>query len=83
MVDDLLTVLADRTIAPDDALPRTGIAADWERRLSAAFISAPGYGTRASTVLLLTGDGEIYFRERSFDDHAQVIEDRRFRFVPG
>src|SRR5436190_15766372 len=34
LVDDLLTVLADRTIAPDDALPRTGIAPDWERRLS-------------------------------------------------
>jgi len=83
MVDNLLAVLADRTIAPDDELPRTGIAQDWERRLSAAFISAPGYGTRASTVLLLTGDGEMYFRERSFDAHAQPIEDRHFRFVPG
>jgi uncharacterized protein with NRDE domain len=83
MVDNLLAALADRTIAPDDALPSTGIALDWERRLSAAFISAPGYGTRASTVLVLTKDGEMYFHERSFDNHANVLEDRRFRFERG
>ena len=82
LVESLLAVLSDRSIAPDDALPNTGIGKDWERRLSASFITAPGYGTRASTVLLLTGDGEIHFRERCFGERAELLEDRRFRFVP-
>lgn len=45
--------LADRSIAPDATLPATGLPLDWERALSAAFIVAPGYGTRCSSVLAL------------------------------
>jgi uncharacterized protein with NRDE domain len=43
--------------AADDMLPNTGIALDWERRLSAVFIAAkddanmPMYGTRSCAVL--------------------------------
>ena len=47
----LLKILEDRTIAPDGALPATGLPPDWERALSAAFVALPGYGTRASTAL--------------------------------
>ena len=49
--DDLLALLTDRAIAPDDELPQTGIPLEWERWLSPLFITAPGYGTRASSVL--------------------------------
>jgi len=50
----LFDALADRSEAPDDALPRTGVPLEWERRLSAAFIRTPdlGYGTRCSTLLV-------------------------------
>lgn len=50
----LLTALADRTPAPDDQLPSTGIAQDLERQLSPAFIRTVDgrYGTRCSTVLI-------------------------------
>ena len=81
LIDTLLTALADRRIAAERALPRTGISKDWEQRLSAAFIGAPGYGTRASTVLLIEHDGQVHFRERSFGDYGEMIEDRRFRFA--
>jgi uncharacterized protein with NRDE domain len=47
----LEAALADRTRAPDGALPDTGVPLDWERRLSAAFIVSPDYGTRCSSVL--------------------------------
>jgi len=39
--DDLLALLTDRAIAPDDELPQTGIPLEWERWLS------PGMGTLA------------------------------------
>ena len=50
----LFQALADRTIAQDDKLPRTGIPRDWERQLSAAFIRTPDrhYGTRCSTLII-------------------------------
>jgi uncharacterized protein with NRDE domain len=50
----LFAALADRTPAPDAALPSTGIPLDWERALSSAFIRAAerGYGTRSSTLVI-------------------------------
>jgi uncharacterized protein with NRDE domain len=66
----LFDALADRTLAPDHALPATGLPLDWERALSAAFIVAPGYGTRCSSVLALAARrGE--FRERRFGPDGQ------------
>ena len=82
LIETLLKALSDRTVADDRELPSTGIGKDWEKRLSAAFIGAPGYGTRASTVLLIARDGEVHFRERSFGEHGERIDDRRFRFAP-
>jgi uncharacterized protein with NRDE domain len=50
----LFDALADRTEAPDEQLPETGVPLDWERRLSAAFIRTPdmAYGTRCSTLII-------------------------------
>ena len=50
----LFDALADRTEAPDDALPETGVPIELERRLSAAFIRTPdmAYGTRCSTLVI-------------------------------
>jgi uncharacterized protein with NRDE domain len=55
--DDLLALLDDRAVAPDDELPDTGVGRPWERVLSARFIVGENYGSRASTLLLLNGDG--------------------------
>ena len=81
LIETLLTALSDRSIAEERALPSTGISRDWEKLLSAAFIGAPGYGTRASTVLLIDHDGEVHFRERSFGERGELLEDRRYRFA--
>ena len=80
LIEALLAALADRSVAEEHALPSTGLSKDWEQRLSAAFIGAPGYGTRASTVLLIEHAGEVHFRECSFGERGDWIEDRRYRF---
>jgi uncharacterized protein with NRDE domain len=50
----LFAALADRTAAPDAALPATGIPIEWERQLSPAFIRSDDqrYGTRCSTLVV-------------------------------
>jgi uncharacterized protein with NRDE domain len=79
--EPLLALLADRRPAADDDLPETGVSRDWEKLLSSAFIRAPGYGTRASSVLLIEHGGEATLHERSFDAGAEMHQDRRFRFT--
>jgi len=77
----LLALLADRKHAADDALPETGVNREWEKLLSSAFIRAPGYGTRASSVLMIEPGGGAILHERSFGPGAELLEDRRFRFA--
>ena len=63
-----LAILADPAPAPDAELPDTGVPLALERALSAAFIALPGYGTRASTVVLAHRDGRWRFAERTFGE---------------
>lgn len=77
LANDLFALLDDRTIAADDDLPHTGVARDTERALSASFIRMPGYGTRATTVLIVARDGDATFIERRCEPDAPVAE-RRF-----
>lgn len=62
----LLDALADPTQAGDAELPDTGVGLTTERLLSSVFIASPNYGTRASTVLIIHGDGRRELTERSF-----------------
>ena len=71
----LLALLEDRTVAPDGSLPATGLPLDWERALSAAFVALPGYGTRASTALVVGADGAARFAERSFGEDGAPLGD--------
>jgi len=66
LVDGLFRVLADRTVAPDVELPDSGIGLQRERELSPAFIAGERYGTRASTVMLVSSHDEVVFVERRF-----------------
>jgi uncharacterized protein with NRDE domain len=81
LIESLLDLLADRSLAQTNALPSTGVSLEWEKLLSAAFICTPDYGTRASTVVLVEADGEVHFRERSFAQGGELAEDRRYRFT--
>jgi uncharacterized protein with NRDE domain len=67
LVARLFDALREERLAPDHELPSTGIALEWERVLSPAFISTPDYGTRASTVVLVERSGAATLIERSHD----------------
>ncbi|HEX7065051.1 MAG TPA: NRDE family protein [Bacillales bacterium] len=64
--DCLFDLLADTDQARDSALPDTGVSLEFERMLSPAFIESSNYGTRASTILMIGHNGEVFFKERSF-----------------
>jgi uncharacterized protein with NRDE domain len=65
--DAVLALLRNEAPAPDDQLPRTGVSLDWERLLSSAFVRAPDYGTRCSTVLRIDESRRACFDEWSWD----------------
>jgi uncharacterized protein with NRDE domain len=76
----LFSLLGDSSQADDDDLPESGVSRAWERILSAPFIVHPDYGTRASTVVIVSRDGDIYFEERRFDRSGTHTGGSVFRF---
>jgi uncharacterized protein with NRDE domain len=76
-VDRFFDLLADRRPAADEDLPDTGVGRDLERLLSPAFIVSPAYGTRCSTVILLSRNGAAVFAERSFGPDGEATDDVR------
>ena len=80
---DLLDLLADSSRAPDELLPSTGVPREVERALSSMFIRMPGYGTRCSTAILFHANGDIEFRERTFDFNGSTVADRRYLIPEG
>lgn len=78
----LIELMQQRELAPDHRLPSTGVSLEWERMLSATFITSAVYGTVCSTAVLITDDGQVHYSERSthpqHPDRGQVD----FAFVP-
>ncbi len=70
--ESLFRLLASRSVAPDAALPDTGLGLARERELAPAFIQADTYGTRCSTVLTRSVQGGVEFEERRFDAEGRV-----------
>ena len=72
MIENLFSLLQNAEKASDELLPNTGVPLDMERMLSPLFIKSDYYGTRSSTVMLLS-DKEIQYVERVFTN-GQVNE---------
>lgn len=70
---ELLELLTNSRIYPDEELPDTGIRLELERALSAAFIIGEEYGTRASTFLRLGREGEVAFLERRYGSMGVML----------
>ena len=87
-LDTLVELMRDPRVAPDEALPSTGISLERERALSAAFIETDGYGTRGTTALRASvrqSAFEIEIVERSDDDGTHRLVrpghyERRYAF---
>lgn len=80
LLESLLALLADETVAPDPHLPDTGVGADRERLLAPRFIRGSDYGTRSSTALVVTGSGEVWLRERRFGPDGEIRGEELLRF---
>lgn len=76
----VFALLGDTQRAPDEELPVTGVSLEWERLLSSPFIVSPEYGTRCTTVVTLSHDGEAHFVERSFDPAGNATGEVDYRF---
>lgn len=76
----LFALLADQRQAEDSTLPDTGISLEWERKLSAIFVRAGDYGTRASTIMSISKEGELDFTERNFDIGGKQINTQHYQF---
>ena len=72
---NLLGLLDHRDAPHDGSLPDTGVGVEKERALAPRFILGDVYGTRCSTVITVTADGEVLFRERSFDAAGEARGD--------
>jgi uncharacterized protein with NRDE domain len=81
LISGLQGILADRTVAPDSKLPDTGVGLQRERELSPAFIAGERYGTRASTVLLVSSSNEVVCIERRFGAGGAAQGEAKERFA--
>ncbi|MBU6510472.1 MAG: NRDE family protein [Gammaproteobacteria bacterium] len=78
---ELEKLLADRTEAPANELPDTGIGAERERQISPVFVVNPVYGTRCSTAIVRACNGELHFVERRFDAAGQFLGNSDFHLA--
>jgi len=79
----LLDLLRDDRPASDAQLPKTGVSLQWERLLSSAFVRAPDYGTRCSTIIRIEREGRAYFDEWSWDSVGADIGRSSLQFELG
>jgi len=77
----LFRMLSDRDPAEDEELPDTGVGRQWERRLSPPLIAGDDYGTRASTVMTISREGEVRFEERTRSASGDVSGIARVAFA--
>jgi uncharacterized protein with NRDE domain len=79
---ELMSALCDQTVAIDYDLPNTGIGLERERILAPAFIRAPLYGTRVSTIISVA-NGKLVFEEYTWDcthQHPVLASQRYFEW---
>jgi len=76
----LLELLADRGTKPPTSLAAEELQSEPESMTKRIFIDSPVYGTRSSTVLLVSQSGEISFIERQFDTSGTPIGTRSHNY---
>lgn len=70
----LCDALLDRRVPPDADLPDTGVGLEAERRLAPCFIAGEGYGTRATSAIVVRADGRrSAMVERSYGPRGELL----------
>ena len=75
----LMRLLRNSTPTSEQHLPSTGVPLEWERALGSIFISRDDYGTRASTVLRVSG-GRTTVSEINYAPDANLSQRGDFSF---
>ena len=70
---ELIELLRNSDIPPNNQLPETGISRDLEKKLSPVFISMNGYGTRCSSAVLVDYNNSVSFHEVTYSEKKEVI----------
>lgn len=79
MIEDLFTLLANTEQATDENLPNTGVSLEMERMLSPLFIHSETYGTRSSTILLISKD-KVHYVERVYSLGKNSTQEFHFTY---
>ena len=79
--EQIFALLSDPVPFADGLLPDTGVGPERERTLSPIFIDDEEYGTRSTTVLLISRTGRVTFIERTFDRSAGTSATEHFSFL--
>ncbi|HJP36718.1 MAG TPA: NRDE family protein, partial [Gammaproteobacteria bacterium] len=64
----------------DKDLPDTGVGLEFERVLAPIFIAGEHYGTRCSTIVLVSYAGQLTFIERRFGPGKTFLGESSFKF---
>jgi uncharacterized protein with NRDE domain len=80
-MESVFRLLKDQIVAPDEALPRTGVPLEWERILSPIFITSPTYGTRSSSIVLIDKENRVTFTDRTFNSRPEPVSTAQFEFT--
>ncbi len=76
----IFKILGDSNTLPVEELPDTGVEKELEKKLSSPFIQMEGYGTRCSTLINFSENGQIEFTERSYEKDVDKFIDTSFSF---
>jgi uncharacterized protein with NRDE domain len=77
---DLLDLMHDSIIPPDEQVQQTGLSMDKERMLSAMFIQSPDYGTCSTAVVLVDWQNKVEFWERLYNTPDNTIQEQNYTF---
>ena len=77
----MIESLADNSPFHDELLPDTGIGIELERVLAPIFVRTPVYGTRCSTAILISNDGNVSFVERTYTGEGYTDKEFNFKLI--
>lgn len=81
-LSSMFALLSNEQPVEDELLPDTGIGLEQERRLAPPFIRSGDFGTRASTVVLVSSSGEVVMVERRFNADGLPNGEARMTLPP-
>ena len=78
-LNSLIATLSLQKTYARELLPNTGVPQEWETLLSSPFIVADGYGTRASTALIISESANITVAEQTYEA-GETLNSQTFSF---